>query len=213
MHSGFKPYRCDEHSIEFHTKKGLRDHVDRQHKLSHKRKNAFNPCNECNKMFVKKYGSCLERKKVKIYVCNECKKLFVNKNDNCLQHQKAQILQCGECKKMFSKKYDICSKHTMICEKGCGYITSWKRQLKMHSLSSRCDPQKPFLREFICLFCKKGFSTEKNKRKHERVHKDGKPHECNHCFTQFTLRHALIKHLRRKHNLSMVWDTKRREYC
>ena len=59
VHSGFKPYQCNEHSIEFHTKKRLRDHMYRRHELSHKRKNKSNPCNECNKKFVKKYGSCL----------------------------------------------------------------------------------------------------------------------------------------------------------
>ena len=146
--------------------------------------------------------------------CDECKNLFVNKFNKCLNNKKEKIFPCGECEKLFRNKYDNCEKHTLTCKKGCRYKTSkGESQMKLHQLSSKCDPQKPYLREFHCLFCKKGFSTEKNKKKHERVHTDGKPHECNHCFTQFTHRHALIKHLRRKHNIKMVWDINKREYC
>ena len=112
----------------------------------------------------------------------------------------------------FIKKFDDCSKHTLICENGCGYKTNDKSQLKALSQSSWCNPQKPFSREYLFALCKKGFSTDKNKRKQERIHTNGKPHECNLCFVQFTLKHALIKHLRKKHNMEMVWDAKRKGY-
>ena len=147
----------------------------------------------------------------------------------CNTRQNIKTLDCDKCKQLFLKKYDACSKHTFIrengrgyktsdkrhtfiCENGCGYKTSDKRQFKQHCLKSKCNPNKPFSREFQCLLCKKQFSTEKNKQKHEKVHFDGKPHECNLCFIQFTKRHALIKHLQRKHDITLSWDTVKQEY-
>jgi KRAB domain-containing zinc finger protein len=208
VHLGLKPYQCEEHSSAFHTKKALRDHMY-QHIVSY---GASIPCDECNRLFTKKYDSCLKHKeKEKVFPCGECKNMFADKYYNCLRHRKDKIHPCGECKKLFSKKNSDCSKHTFVCKKGCGYkTTKGKSILKSHNLSSRCDPQKY---SFICLFCEKGFSTEKYKMKHEREHSEGKPHECNHCFIKFTQRHALIKHLRRKHKMQLVWDTARREYC
>ena len=187
MHSGLKPYQCNEHSTHLYSKKRLRDHIYRIHEVNHRDKVASHPCAECNKMFMKSYN-------------------------DCLQHKQSGRNPCDECGKLFMKKYDDCSRHTLICENGCGYKTSDKIQLKLHSRSSRCDPNKPFSREYHCTVCKKGFSTDKNKRKHEIMHKDGKPHECNLCFIQFTFKHALIKHLRMKHNIEMIWDTIKREY-
>ena len=109
---------------------------------------------------------------------------------------------------------DECKTHSDL-QKGVGWLKTGKDlgQMKWHSLSSKCNPQKPYLHEFICLFWKKGISMEKNKIKHKMLHTDGKQHECNHCFTQFTHRHALIKHLQRRHILKLVWDTIKREYC
>ena len=143
----------------------------------------------------------------------ECNKIFLHKYSVCLQHNiKVRTYPCDECKKLFTRKNYQCSNHTLICENCGGYTTSSKTQLKLHSHSSRCDPLKPFLREYCCAVCKIGLSTDKNKRKHKRMHTDGKRHECNICFIQFTLKHALIKHLRRKHNIEMVWDASRKEY-
>ena len=130
----------------------------------------------------------------------------------CNTRQNIKILACDESKQLFLKKYDACSKHTFIRENGCGYKTSDMRQFKQRCLKSKCNPNKPFAREFQCLLCKKRFSTEKNKQKHEKVNLDGKPHECNLCFIQFTKTQALIIHLRRKHDITLSWDTVKLEY-
>ena len=139
MHSGLKPYQCEEHSATFHTKKALRDHIYR-HNVSYE---ASIPCDECNRLFTKKYDSCLKQKKIeKVVQCDECKNLFADKYNDCSRHRKDKIHPCGECKKLFKKKNADCSKHTFVCEeKGCGYkTTKGKSILKLHNLSSRCDP-------------------------------------------------------------------------
>ena len=143
LHSGFKPYQCEQHSLRFHTKKALSDHVY-QHNISYK---ASIPCNECNRLFLRKYVSCLNHRKLP---CDECKNLFVKKYDSCVGHQKGRIHPCSGCKRLFSKMYADCSKHTLVCENQCGFkTTKGKKVLKWHSQSSKCDPKK-FC--FICLF-------------------------------------------------------------
>ena len=125
LHSGLKPYQCEQHSLRFHTKKALSDHVY-QHNISYK---ASIPCNECNRLFLRKYVSCLNHRKLP---CDECKNLFVKKYDSCVRHQKGRIHPCSGCKRLFSKMYADCSKHTLVCENQCGFkTTKGKKNIEM----------------------------------------------------------------------------------
>ena len=103
---------------------------------------------------------------------------------------------CAECNVKFQKQFIKCSDHNIYCE-SCGYAVKSSRSnyLKEHQASLRCDPMKVWNKSYKCAYCAKGFTTEKNKNKHEQDHHVvGKKYKCELCGFCCSSTNGLKKH-------------------
>ena len=180
-------------------------------------------CHICNKIFehnIQLRTHMNRHFKLKPFICDQCPRKYVSNNElvyhfkwNHTSGEKKppNKIPCGECGILRTKRYKNCSAHTMRhqnqrshedlpCEKGCGYTTRIRYYLKYHYLSKRCDPEKPLLKIFFCNFCESSFTTAKYKRKHEKFHKEGKPHKCKICEKLFTETWTMKKHVQKAHS-------------
>ena len=158
----------------------------------------------------------------KPFLCEICTKSFARK-DHAIAHNKIHLSQriiketktseawqspCVECGILFTKPYTNCVDHNKQvqeinypCEKGCGYVSKWKREIQKHYNSSRCNIEKPLLRIFLCSFCDKSFTTAKYQQRHEKFHTEGPKYECKECNIKFCESWGLKRHMKRFHDL------------
>ena len=163
-------------------------------------------CTLCSKSYNRKARLNIHIKNVHKgirHICDQCGSSHKTRNglrshiltvhENQKKH-KSKYFPCRECHKLLNKKYINCKDHIKTCEK-CGYITNFKGQLKKHQSSSYCDPSRSE-RKIRCGKCSNTFTTERNMKKHELSHNNGKPHKCPDCGIGFTEIFSIKRHLK-----------------
>ena len=197
-------YKC---SKTFESNQSLNKHNGRFHKKLER------SCFICELIFQSAEGLSGHIKKhyTSKEACNICHKLFLTQSlKRHIDHvhkqlprttrtykPKPKINPCSECKVKFPKQFIKCSDHNIYCDR-CGFAVKASRSnnLKEHQASSRCDPLKVWNKSYKCEYCVKGFTTEKNKNKHELDHHVvGKRYKCVLCGFCCSSTNGLKKHI------------------
>ncbi|CAC5419816.1 KRAB [Mytilus coruscus] len=165
---GVMTYACEVCRKEFKTKRQMKEHI-----LSlHAGVKPFK-CDQCDKMFTRKYH--LERHLMmhagtKDYQCKYCGKEFSTKG-NLLSHVRRVHLQikeytCGVCQKGFFSPKDL------------------QTHFKTHT------GEKPYQ----CDICLKKFTEKSNMEWHLRIHSGERPYQCEYCEKTYTRMPHLLRH-------------------
>ncbi|XP_063441644.1 zinc finger protein 773-like [Mytilus trossulus] len=165
---GVMTYACEVCRKEFKTKRQMKEHI-----LSlHAGVKPFK-CDQCDKMFTRKYH--LERHLMmhagtKDYQCEYCGKEFSTKG-NLLSHVRRVHLQikeytCGVCQKGFFSPKDL------------------QTHFKTHT------GEKPYQ----CDICLKKFTEKSNMEWHLRIHSGERPYQCEYCEKTYTRMPHLLRH-------------------
>jgi len=145
--------------------------------------------------------------KISPYICGVCGKSFF-RLDSLNLHQAAVHEgirhPCDQCymqykdpknlRKHIRHDHEGVPRQTFPCKR-CGYETSNLGSLKKHQETARCDPNKSWAYPHKCHLCNSKFTTEKNLKKHSRIHEpDYEPYTCSLCKKTFTMKWNLVKH-------------------
>ncbi|XP_028671035.2 zinc finger protein 570-like isoform X2 [Erpetoichthys calabaricus] len=180
IHTGVKPYPCDECGKTFSLAASLR-----YHKRVHTGEKPHQ-CPECRKTFMRS-AHLREHRRIhtqeKPYKCNECSKTFIQ-GSHLRQHRRIHTgekpYECTECKKIFTQ------------------AASLKNHQKTHT------GEKPYQ----CNECGKSFTRITQLRYHQRLHKREESYTCPDC--KMTFKHTgNLKNHQRSHILEKTFTTTR----
>ncbi|XP_031633882.1 zinc finger protein 2-like [Contarinia nasturtii] len=107
IHTGAKPYQCDQCKKRFSNKSGLNVHIP-----IHTGEKPYQ-CDQCKKRFSKKGSLTMHIRShtgEKPYQCDQCKKRFSRKDyltGHIRSHTGEKPYQCDQCKQRFSKKSNL----------------------------------------------------------------------------------------------------------
>ncbi|XP_037944400.1 zinc finger protein 729-like [Teleopsis dalmanni] len=200
-HTGTKLFACTECNKSFAVKHALKYHMRR-----HTGEKPY-LCNQCNQTFALKHALTRHMKThtgERPYKCNECNQSFTAKrslHDHMTRHTGEKPHKCTECNKSFSIKsslYHHMKRHAAekphVC-KDCGKRFIRALNLDYHS--------KTHARPFACDQCKEKFKTNKELKKHIRIHSskskdknESQEHKfkCKECKTMYATKEELKTH-------------------
>jgi len=209
IHTGEKPYQCDQCERTFHSSNSRRAHEIREH--IDKAGGPYH-CDLCPK---KMFTTTIELKthiqrqhvnKVEIVKrdisCKECSKKFCNASDleeHMRKHTGDRPYTCSICPNAFISQRAVKvhelwhQKNTALinmmcehCSKICTTRDQWNYHLKTHvSHQFKCD-QCP----------NRTFSTMVTLKTHKRIHTKEKPYQCDECPKTFSHTNTLQLHKR-----------------
>ncbi len=149
VHTGAKPFMCEQCGLAFARKSALKQHIQKMH--TDISSLPAKPCPICGKVFlyVKQFNRHVRTHDTKKVQCQYCAKLLSNTStltDHIAQiHMTEKKFNCDVCGKGFIKKYSL-DCHLMmhsgdrpfqcsLCPKG--FVTNWQLQhhLKTHGLT------------------------------------------------------------------------------
>ncbi|XP_055304819.1 zinc finger protein OZF-like [Sitodiplosis mosellana] len=200
VHSGEKPFECEECFKQFAEKSSLNRHL----KL-HAGPRPFR-CSRCRQGFSQQdeksahEGKCNRR----VWECYVCDKLFgllkFYLMDHMRTHSGETPFECQHCSKQFKQEGGLrkhMRSHTKklpfkcsICHQGFSKQT----QCKVHerNCNQRC---------YECHLCKRFFDSKKtNLEHHMRIHSGMKPFQCELCWSKFSQKSNLKAHVGRVHS-------------
>ncbi|XP_055308402.1 zinc finger protein OZF-like [Sitodiplosis mosellana] len=199
VHSGDKPFECEECFKQFSEKGSLSKHM----KL-HAGARPFR-CSKCHEGFSDQdeRDSHEEECNRRVYKCYVCRKSIGLKKFHLIGHMRTHSgetpFQCTECPRKFSQNYQL-KRHMythktnlpfecLICRRG--FLKNDKRKEHQRNCNGRY---------YECYLCKKLFRSSKDQLKgHMHTHSGEKPFRCDLCRKTFTWKSNLNRHMKNSH--------------
>ncbi|XP_034484177.1 zinc finger protein 675-like [Drosophila innubila] len=199
---------CDLHpctvegcSESFAQTRMLTQHLRKVHNIA---KPIIHPCPECDKVFrcpmaLKKHMYDHTGEELP-FGCNICQKRYrVNTElrDHLLRHAGIKNFVCPYCGVGKTTKQEL-DKHMLThtkekkfkCDQ-CDHTSSSKQRMSKHIKVVHLK-----IKDFVCQYCPKSFSTAYDCKIHERLHTRNNCFECTICGRNFLFESRLTKHLR-----------------
>lgn len=232
VHTGDRPYHCDQCSASYKVSSHLRDHIRSKHSDA----KPFE-CEKCGKPFT---YSTARRRHEKIcgkdlaerveYQCFTCNKGFVTAKGFSKHQEKCGIpnpdlgagermtYKCKDCRKVFDSLPSLDGHQRFFCGKT-------KNQQVVHFSCGECG--KAFFRRnlyiihmrhhaggkpFKCVQCESSFYGKDSLKQHMERHKGNQKFKCSLCDAAFFLKRCLSLHSRRVHGQLQPYKCKECEW-
>ncbi|XP_055326037.1 zinc finger protein 84-like [Sitodiplosis mosellana] len=195
VHSGNKPFQCNECFKLFARKSHLKGHMK-----VHGGLRSFR-CTRCRLGFVRQDERNAHEAKCNrcLYECYVCGKSFSFNKSNLIDHMRTHSgdtpFECQRCLKQFTHKVSL-NKHIVYHTKKLPFKCSichqgFAKQSQCKAYETNCNR-----RCYECHLCKKFIGSVKtNMERHMRTHSGDKPFQCELCHTQFTSKGSHQRHL------------------
>lgn len=180
LHSGSKPFSCDQCDRSYPLKLSLAKHKAIKHNPNYKPpvRMPSKQCEECGKQFAYTHSLKTHMKThsgEKSFKCNHCGRRLTTRQ-TLFEHVNA--IHMGI--KPFS--CEVCSK---------SFVT--EKILRLHKkIHSESKPH-------VCSMCGKGFAQSTAMLFHMRYHLGHKPFSCTHCHKKFVSSSLMKRHVRLSH--------------
>ncbi|XP_053698182.1 zinc finger protein 492-like [Sabethes cyaneus] len=205
VHTGIKPYSCDQCDATFRRLLDYRHHKSIVH-------DGVNPhvCSECNEEF-KNYRQLYNHKQevhqnkipktIQSETCKLCQIQFAKASELMthigIQHadEEYPVLKCPHCPKTFILALRLSTHKIMHTDRyackecGAGHID--KKKLQYHM-----DLKHPDGRVYACTNCSSTFTSLNQLNEHSVIHTKGKQYQCEFCTKSFLRRFQLTIHIR-----------------
>lgn len=216
---GSPRYSCPKCSTHYETSTLLKKHIEKNCRLSQKKRLYRYPCSKCLRTFTTKVQAANHLRDVhQIQIvnienfCFECNEEYSDYVNHVRSH--SCMFSCNFCGSKFLTKEKVLrheeSKHSsetvedrpFKCpEKHCG--TSFKNihHLKSHQKAIHTQQE----REFQCSYCEKKFGLRAHLTVHERQHFTKFPCNFHKCERNFKKLSNLKEHLDRDHGIQEIY--------